>query len=95
MSEYKDWKITLEYNVPPNDTEGVFTEALFDAADGHAPSAAEGLGARADTVAGKVWVVFTLVDTSPELADEITSEMSERILEAVKVSRGEACVSAA
>jgi len=39
--------------------------------------------------------VFTLVDTSPELADEITSEMSERILEAVKVSRGEACVSAA
>src|SRR5690349_4900129 len=54
MSEYKDWKITLPFTVPAGDTDGVMTDALFNAALEHAPSDAAGLVARGDANLGKV-----------------------------------------
>ncbi len=94
MSEYRDWKITLPFSVPPGDTEGVMTEALFNAALEHAPSDAAGLTARADARAGKVWIVFTLLNASRGLADEVASAMRARVGDAV-FSGDDACVSAA
>lgn len=94
MSEYRDWKITLPFAVPAGDTDGVMTEALFEAALEHAPSQAAGMTARADAKLGKVWVVFTLVHSSRGLADEVASSMRQRVSDAV-FSGDDACVSAA
>lgn len=94
MSEYRDWKITLAFAVRAGDTEGVMTEALFDAALEHAPSQAAGMTARADTRIGKVWIVFTLVNSSRGLADEVASSMRTRVAESV-LAGDDACVSAA
>jgi hypothetical protein len=93
MTEYRDWKITLPFSVPPGDDDGAFTEALFDAAVRHAPSGAAGMVARADTVEGKVWIVFTLVNSSRGLAEDIARSMRKRVGESV-LSGDEACVSA-
>lgn len=93
MSEYRDWKITLPFSVPPGDTDGVMTEALFNAALEHAPSDAAGIVARADAAIGKVWIVFTLVNSSRGLADEVAAEMRQRVGDAV-LSGDDACVSA-
>jgi hypothetical protein len=93
MTEYRDWKITLPFSVPPGDEDGAFTEALFEAALHHAPSEAEGMVARADTVEGKVWIVFTLVNSSRGLAEDIASSLKKRVRESV-LSGDEACVSA-
>ncbi len=93
MSEFKDWTITLPFSVPRGDTEGVMTEAVFDAAVEHAPSSAQGITARADTDQGKVWITFTLPETSHELATSIATEMRERVARAV-VSADDATVSA-
>lgn len=90
----QDWKIMLPFSVPPGDTDGVLTEAIFDAGLYHAPSKAEGMVASADTDAGKVWLVFTLVDTSRDFADEIAQAMIEHVRETV-FSGDDACVSAA
>ena len=91
MNEYKDWTITLPFSVPTGDSEGVMTEAVFDAALEHAPSEAKGVTARADTDEGKVWITFTLVGTSEDLAKSIASEMRARVHEAV-FSSDDACV---
>jgi succinylarginine dihydrolase len=91
--EYKDWNITLTFSVPPMDTDGVLTEAIFDAAVDHAPSEAKGITARADTEEGKVWITFTLVDTSGALARSISTEMRERVHETVFTSE-DACITA-
>jgi hypothetical protein len=91
MSEYRDWTITIPFTVPVGDTEGIMTEAVFEAALEHAPSQAKGITARADTSLGKVWIVFTLTETSQDLANSIGQEMRERVQEAV-VSSDEACV---
>lgn len=56
--DLKDWTISLQFNVPAEDADGVLTEALFEAALQHAPSQAAGMAARADTAEGKVWIVF-------------------------------------
>jgi hypothetical protein len=82
-SEYRDWTITLAFSVQPGDVEGAMTEALFEAALMHAPSQATGMTARADTEAGRVWIVFTLVSASRGLADEIAQSMKQRIRETV------------
>jgi hypothetical protein len=74
-TEYRDWTITLPFSVPTGDTDGVLTEALFDAALHHAPSEATGLVARANTDEGKVWIVFTLQNASRGFADEVAKEM--------------------
>lgn len=92
-TEYRDWKITLPFSVPAGDTEGVLTEALFEAALHHAPSQAAGLVASANTDEGKVWIVFTLVNSSRGLADEIAKSMRERVKETV-FSGDDVCVSA-
>ena len=94
MSEYQDWKITLPFAVAPGDTDGVITEALFNAALEHAPSEAAGMTARADANLGKVWITFTLVNSSRGLADEVARAMRSRVAEAV-LSGDDACVSAA
>lgn len=94
MTEFHDWNITLPFSVPAGDAEGVLTEALFDAALEHAPSDAHGITARADTRVGKVWIVFTLVGASEELAKSMASEMRERLGESV-LSGDEARISAA
>jgi hypothetical protein len=93
MNGYRDWMISLPFSVPAGDTDGVLTEALFDAALELAPTAARGMTARGDTIDGKVWITFTLVDTSQALANEIASEMRQRIREAVLTDE-DACVSA-
>jgi len=93
MSEYRDWKITLPFSVPSGDADGVMTEALFNAALEHAPSDAAGITARGDTAIGKVWIVFTLVNASRGLADEVAAEMRQRVGDAV-LSGDDACVSA-
>lgn len=92
-TDYRDWKITLPFSVPAGDAEGVMTEAIFDAALQHAPSAAAGLVASADTLQGKVWIVFTLVHSSRGLADEVAKSMRARIGETV-FSLDDACVTA-
>lgn len=91
--EYRDWKITLPFSVPPGDVEGHFTDALLDAALEHAPSQAAGMVARGDIEQGKVWIVFTLVNASRGLADEIAKSMRQRVRAAV-LSGDDACVSA-
>jgi hypothetical protein len=91
MSEYRDWTITLTFSVPAGDADGVWTEALFNAALEHAPSAAAGLVARGDTMAGKVSIVFTLMNASRGLADEVASAMRRRVTDAV-LSGDETCV---
>ncbi len=83
MSDYRDWKITLPFSVPSGDTEGVMTEAIFEAALHHAPSESAGLVAGADTDDGKVWIVFTLLNSSRGFADDVAKEMRERIQETV------------
>jgi hypothetical protein len=93
MSDYRDWNITLVFSVQPGDTDGTMTEALFEAALTHAPSEATGMTARADTVAGRVWIVFTLVGASRGLADEIAQSMKQRIRETV-LSEDESYVTA-
>lgn len=92
-TDYRDWNVVLAFNVPPGDTEGVMTEALFDAACEHAPSDATGLVARADTVEGKVWIVYTLVGASGGFAKDSAAAMRDRISESV-FSGDEARVSA-
>jgi hypothetical protein len=94
MSEYQDFTISLPFSVPPGDVEGVMTEALLDAALEHAPSGARGMTARGDTVQGKVWIVFTLVDSTPELAESVAAEMLPRVRDAV-FSGDDACVTGA
>lgn len=94
MTEFCDWNITLPFSVPPGDAEGVLTEALFEAALEHAPSEAHGMTARANTREGKVWIVFTLVGASEDLARSIASEMRGRIGDAV-LSGDDVCISAA
>jgi hypothetical protein len=81
--DYRDWTITLSFSVPAGDTEGVLTEAIYEAALQHAPSAAAGMVASADTVEGKVRVVFTLVNSSRGLADEVAKSMKKRVRETV------------
>jgi len=93
MSEYQDWRITLPFSVPIGDTDGMMTEALFNAALDHAPSDAAGLIARGDTEAGKVWIVFTLVNSSRGFADEVARSMLQRVHEAVLTDE-DACVQA-
>lgn len=92
--EYRDFKITLPFSVPPGDEEGVFTEALFEAALELAPSDAAGTVARADTNEGKVWIVFTLVGASEDFAKDTAKEMQQRVGEAV-LSGDDACITAA
>lgn len=94
MSEYQDWKITLPFSVPAGDTDGVMTEALLNAALEHAPSDAAGIIARGDAELGKAWIVFTLVNSSRGLADEVASAMRSRVADAV-LSGEDACISAA
>lgn len=94
MSDFRDWQITLPFSVPVGDVDGVLTEALLDAALEHAPAQAAGMVARADTHEGRVWITFTLVDTSKDLADSISAEMLQRVRDAV-LSGDDACVSAA
>lgn len=94
MTEFRDWQITLPFSVPAGDTEGVLLDALFEAALEHAPPEAHGMTARADTREGKVWIVFTLVGRSEDLARSIASEMRSRIGDAVLVG-DEVCISAA
>jgi hypothetical protein len=94
MTDYRDWNITLTFNVPTGDTEGIVTEALFEAAVEHAPSDATGLVARADTVAGKVWIVFTLTNSTREFAMSVGSEMKDRVGDAA-LSGDDACITAA
>lgn len=94
MTESHDWTITLPFSVPVGDSEGVLTEALFEAALEHAPSDAYGMTARADTCEGKVWTVFTLAGRSADLAKSIAAEMRDRVGDAV-LSGDEACISAA
>ncbi|HEX8083399.1 MAG TPA: hypothetical protein VF529_03855 [Solirubrobacteraceae bacterium] len=91
--DYRDWKITLPFTVPVGDTDGVLTEALFDAAVHHAPSEARGIVARADTSEGKVWIVFTLTNSSQGFAQDLAKQMRERVAETV-FSGDDACVSA-
>lgn len=93
MTEYSDWKITATFTVRPGDTEGVLTEALFEAALRQAPSQAKGMVARADTGDGKVWITFTLVGGSREFADEVAADFPERVRDAI-LSGDEVCVSA-
>lgn len=92
-ADYRDWTITLPFTVPAGDLEGAFTEALFEAAVEHAPSDSAGLTARADTSEGKVWITFTLINTSQGLAQEIATSMLHRVSEAV-LSGEDACISA-
>jgi len=94
MTEFQDWTITLTFNVPPGDTAGDLTEALFEAAVQHSPRDAAGITARADTTDGKVWITFTLVNASKELATRIAKDMKPRIAETV-FSDEDACVTAA
>jgi hypothetical protein len=94
MTDYRDWNITLTFNVPVGDTEGVVTEALFDAAADHVPADGVGLTARADTVEGKVWITFTLAHAAEDFAKDVATEMKERIRETV-FSGDDACVTAA
>lgn len=93
MTEYRDWTITLSFNVPAGDVEGVLTEVLFEAAVEHAPSDAAGLVARADAVEGKVWITFTLTHATHEFATDVAAEMKQRIRETV-FSGDDACVTA-
>jgi len=92
MTSYKDINVTLGFNVPPGDSEGTFTEALFDAALEHAPVDSSGFVARADTDEGKVWITFTLSEVpSREYANDIGMQMRERVKDAV-LSNDDACV---
>src|SRR4051812_7833773 len=84
MSDYKDWKIILTFHVPAADVEGVFTEAYFDAALEVAPSEAAGLVASANTDEGRVRIVFTLVESSREMADSVARDMPARVQDAVR-----------
>lgn len=95
MSEpaYRDWTITLPFTVPSGDEDGAFTEALFDAALEHAPPDTAGMTARADTTQGKVWITFTLLNRSQDLAKDIAATMRQRIGEAV-LSGDDACITA-
>jgi hypothetical protein len=93
MSDYRDWTITLAFSVQPGDTEGTLTDAIFEAALVHAPSQAAGITARADSAQGKVWITFTLVNSSRGLADEIARSMQQRVRETV-LSEDESCVTA-
>lgn len=93
MSEHRDWRITLPFTVAPGDDEGVMTEVLFNAALEHAPSGAAGMTARADTEVGKVWITFTLPESSGDFANEVANEMLSRVKDAV-LSGDDACVSA-
>lgn len=95
MTDYRDWNISLTFNVPAGDIEGVLTEALFEAAVEVAPSDASGLVARADTVEGKVWITFTLVNADETFAKDVASQMKQRIRETVFSGDDAACVTAA
>lgn len=94
MSEYRDWRITLPFAVAPGDAEGAMTEVIFNAALELAPTDAAGMTARADTEAGKVWITFTLPESSADLANEVANEMLRRVKDAV-LSGEDVCVSAA
>jgi hypothetical protein len=93
MSDYKDWTVTLAFSVQPGDFEGAMTEAIFAAARRHAPTQAAGMVASADTTEGKVWITFTLENTSRGLADDIAAQMRQRVRETV-LSEDEARVTA-
>jgi hypothetical protein len=90
--DFREWNISLTFGVPPGDVEGVMAEAFLEAAAEHVPEDASDLVVRADTVAGKVWVTFSIV-SSRELADGVAQDMRERVRETV-VSGDETCVSA-
>jgi hypothetical protein len=51
------------------------------------------MAAGADTAEGKVWIVFTLIESSRGLADEISKSMRQRVGETV-LSSDDACVTA-
>jgi hypothetical protein len=93
MSDYNDWTVTLAFSVQPGDFDGALTEAIFEAALKHAPSEAAGMAASADTTEGKVWITFTLENTSRDLADEIAASMRQRVRDAV-LSEDDTCVTA-
>lgn len=93
MSDYKDWTVTLAFSVQPGDLEGTMTDAIFEAAREHAPTQATGMVASADTTEGKVWITFTLENTSRGLADDIAAQMRQRVRETV-LSEEDACVTA-
>lgn len=94
MNDSRDWQITLPFSVPRGDTEGAFTEALFEAAVDQAPADATGFVARADTAKAKVWITFTLIESSRELAGEVAGKMLDRVSRAV-LSGDDATISAA
>jgi hypothetical protein len=93
MSDYKDWTVTLAFSVQPGDFDGTMTEVIFEAARQHAPTQAAGMVASADTTEGKVWITFTLENTSHELASGIAAQMRQRVRETV-LSEDDACVTA-
>lgn len=100
MTEYRDWDISIAFTVSPGDVEGIVTEALFEAAVEHLPTDAEGLVVRADAVKGKVWIVFTLVNSSRQLAGSVASQMRDRICDTAlsgdaALSSDAACITAA
>lgn len=94
MTDFRDWQITLPFTVPSGDADGTFTEAVFEAALEHMPAAATGIAARADTAQGKVWIVFTLLDSSEELARDIAAEMHARVGEGVVTAADDVCITA-
>lgn len=78
MSEFKDWQVTLTFKVP-SDPEGDWIEAISDAAFECASDNVAGIVARGDTDECRVYLVFTVVECSHEVADEIARGMQERI----------------
>jgi hypothetical protein len=80
MTEYKDWQVTLSFRVPAGDEDGAWTTALFEAALKFASASIAGMTARADTELGRVWLAFSVVDTTEELALEIARGLEERVL---------------
>lgn len=55
-----DFTVTLPFNVPPGDTDGLLTEALLAQTIKAAPEDCAGFVASADSKAGEVWVIFNL-----------------------------------
>lgn len=86
MTEYKDWQISIPFDVPKDDTEGDWTDALLEAAIECASDNVAGIVARGDTAMGRVWITFKVLDSSRDIADEIAQGMQERI--SVKVLTG-------
>jgi len=79
MTAVGPWRVTIPFKVPAGDLEGEWTATLFDASVRVAPEGALGITARADTVEGKVWVVFTLDHITGWVARNIAREVRERV----------------